>query len=1199
MSRDDLSSLRGVRPSRPNVRELRKRFGLTQEQFAKRLHVTPLTVLRWESGQSSPRPLALAKLRELEDELASQEADERRGGGKPCAGGVRTVSPPALDFAGNPDAILALAEAHRLAFGHQFNPTFASEISRIDPLPHQRIAVYEHMLPQDPLRFLLADDAGAGKTIMTGLTVREMLSRGRVKRVLVVPPAGLVGNWERELRTLFRLRFRIVTGEDARAGNPFHGAEGDLAIVSLDTLASARTFARLQSAETAPYDLVVFDEAHKLAAATENNRTVKTRRYQLAEALAGCASPASSYAGLAWHCRHLLLLTATPHMGKDSPYHHLWRLLDPHAFATGEACRRLPAQARARHFIRRTKEEMVDLAGNPLYRTRHCNTFDYQLTPSEQALYDATTDYLNGTFGHALGNRGAAKLALGVFQRRLASSCWALLRSFDRRIERLERAAADLQSGETTLPELSRQGRRWDRQEDYFDEHSADDDYQEGKQHEAHEDFEIEVLGAMVAATIEDLQAEVETLNGLRRMAQQVIDEGAEAKFVKLREVLEADADETTPGIPGTPEKWLFFTEHRDTLEYLVRRLEGLGYAGHVAQIHGGMDWQAREEQVEHFRRSDGARFCIATDAAGEGINLQFCARMANYDIPWNPARLEQRMGRIHRYGQARDVSIANLVTASTREGRVLTLLLEKLEAIRTVLSSDKVFDVIGRLFENVSLKDKMQNALTDEGEREAKAAIESLDPAGVTAIKDAEQRIHGPSGDVAGRIPQLQGDIERERYLQLTPGYVRQFVSASAGLLGLAIRGDLDGLFALAPERPGALDALLPALDTYDVAMRERLCVYRPKPDDTAPYIWLHPGEPVFDALAANVIERFREDALRGSIFIDPRAKTPYLCHLAIATLGLEPAGTAPTSPPRLLERRLVAVRQDEGGEPIMCAVEPLLLLHSAPHIPPGAVPLAARAVGMTAEASRLLADFAEGELAEQRRATLVAELPDRERRLTTGFDLRAAELAAQRVALDKEKAADEWATVKAAQGDLVAERIEALQTLASEPERVSVGEVKFVAHALAVPPPEDDERQRYDERVEDIAVRIAVAWERERGAVVQDVSKPELARDAGLQSWPGFDLLAAHPNGETRRIEVKGRAGHDAIQMEGNEWTQACHLAEQYWLYVVFDCATATPQLVRVRDPFNRVFASTRQSAAFSISAAAVVEAAQEDDR
>ena len=1175
-------------PPAPDVRQLRKRFGLTQEQFAKRLHVTPLTVLRWESGQSTPRPLALAKLRELEQELVAGQAASAQG-----LQAVRGAStPPALDFAGNPHAILAVAEAHRLAFGHQFNPAFASEIARIDPLPHQRIAVYEHMLRQDPLRFLLADDAGAGKTIMTGLTVREMLSRSRIRRVLVVAPAGLVGNWERELRTLFRLGFRIVAGEDARAGNPFQAGAGDRTIISLDTLANPRAFVRLKDAETPPYDLVVFDEAHKLAAATENNRTTKTRRYQLAEALAGCAAPASDYGGLAWRCRHLLLLTATPHMGKDSPYHHLWRLLDPHAFATGEAYRRFPPQARARHFLRRTKEEMVDLQGRPLYRERICTTFRYDLSASEQALYDATTDYLSGTFGHTLVNRGAAKLALGVFQRRLASSCWALLRSFDRRIERLERAAADLQSGETTLQELSRQGRGLDRREDYFDAHGAEDDYREGQPHEAHEDFEAEVLGAVVAVTIEDLHAEVETLNGLRRMAQLVIDEGSEAKFVKLREVLEDGASDGAP--TPSPEKWLVFTEHRDTLEYLARRLEGLGHAGHIAQIHGGMDWRAREAQVAHFRQPHGARFCIATDAAGEGINLQFCARMANYDIPWNPARLEQRMGRIHRYGQTRDVTIANLVAASTREGRVLARLLEKLEAIRNALSSDKVFDVIGRLFENVSLKEVMGKTLTADGEREALATMDALTPQRVTALDEAGRRIHGVSGDVAGRVAQLRGDIERERYLQLTPGYVRQFVAASARLLGLAIRGNLDAVFALTPQQPGALDALLPALATHDVALRERLCVYRPKPNDEAPCIWLHPGEPVFDALAAHVIERFGNDALRGSIFIDPRAKTPYLCHLVIATLRMEADPAVPDSTPQLLERRLIAVRQDEGGEPTMCAVEPLLLLHPAEHVPPGAVPLAARAIGMRAEAAHLLAAFAQDEIAEARRSALRAALPERGRHLATGFDLRAAELAAERAALSQETAAEELAAVKAAQGDLLTERTAALAALASEPDRIAPGEVCFITHALAIPPPEADS-QLYDERVEGIAVRLAAGYERERGATVQDVSKPALARNAGLPNWPGFDLLATHPNGETRRIEVKGRAGRDAIHMEANEWKQACHLGDQYWLYVVFDCATATPQLLRVRDPFNRLLANAVDSTSFTIAASAIADAAR----
>ena len=1168
-----------------DVRDLRKRMGWTQQQFAERLHVTPLTVLRWEAGHSVPRPLAVAKLRELEQEFAAGRATSRSG--------IARTEPPALDFAGNPNAVLAVAEAHRLAFGHQFNPAFASEISRIDPLPHQRIAVYEHMLREDPLRFLLADDAGAGKTIMTGLAVREMLSRGRIRRVLVVPPAGLVGNWERELRTLFRLDFRIVAGEDARAGNPFQGEGSNLAIVSLDTLARGAAFERLRSAETAPYDLVVFDEAHKLAAETVRGRVDKTQRYELAEALAGCASPGSDYAGLPWRARHLLLLTATPHMGKDSPYRHLWRLLDPHVFATGEAFRRFPPNARARHFIRRTKEEMVDLQGNALYRERKCDTFGYDLSASEQALYDATTAYLTDTFREALGNRGAARLALGVFQRRLASSAWALLRSFERRIEKLERHAADLQSGNATLDELAGRSRRFERRADYFDEHGADDDYRDGTAGEAHEDFEAEVLGAVVAATIEDLQAEVETLTSLRRMAQKVLDDGNEAKFTKLREVLEDGAQ----GRQGPQEKWLVFTEHRDTLEYLVQRLDGLGYVGQVAQIHGGMDWREREAQVEQFRHPHGVRFCIATDAAGEGINLQFCARMANYDIPWNPARLEQRMGRIHRYGQARDVVIVNLVAVSTREGRVLMRLFEKLDAIRAALSSDKVFDVIGRLFENVSLKDAMLGAATEDGEREAIATLdEPLTTERTAALRDAEQRIYGAKGDVAGRLGQLQGDIERERYLQLTPGYVRQFVATATALLGLEIRGDLDDVFALAPREAGALDALLPALAAYDAEVRDKLRVYRPSQGDAAACIWLHPGEPVFDALANRVIERFGADALRGSIFIDPRASEPYLCHLAIASLRLE-GEAATASAASLLERRLIAVRHNAEGEPIMCPVEPLLLLHSAPDVPPGAVPLAARAVGMTADAARFLAQVAQDELAEERRIALRAELPERQRQAGAGFDLRAAELAAQRQALGKDADAEHLATVKEAQRDLLTERADALQALASEPDRIVAGEVQFVAHALAVPPPGGDDAQRYDERVEDIAVRIAIAWEREGGATVQDVSKPALARNASLPNWPGFDLMATQPDGQLRRIEVKGRAGRDGIHMEANEWTQACHLGKDYWLYVVFDCATATPKLLRVQNPFHKLVVSRQESAVFAIAASAVVEAAEGD--
>ena len=301
---------------------------------------------------------------------------------------------PPIDFSADPQIVRTVVEGERLTYGHLFNPAFAAEISLIDPLPHQRLAVYDNMLQQTRLRFLLADDAGAGKTIMTGLYIREMLTRRLISRVLIVPPAGLVGNWEHEMRSLFNLPFRIITGSDARSGNPFNGPRSDLLIVSVDTLAGDRMFSRLQEAEVLPYDLVIFDEAHKLAADRETDfRIRRTDRYQLAEAIAGIADEDERWS-LSWSCHHLLLLTATPHMGKDFPYYCLWRLLEPDALTTIDAFNAYPYDARRRHFIRRTKEELVSFDGRPIYPTRISNTLSYDLTPGEvgeQALYDATT----------------------------------------------------------------------------------------------------------------------------------------------------------------------------------------------------------------------------------------------------------------------------------------------------------------------------------------------------------------------------------------------------------------------------------------------------------------------------------------------------------------------------------------------------------------------------------------------------------------------------------------------------------------------------------------------------------------------------------------------------------------------------------------------------------------------------------------
>ena len=1176
-----IKSIRGVR-------------GLTQAQFADLVGVSFASVNRWENGQSCPNNLAWRRVVELE--TLPSEADQ------PSADEAPAPS-PSMDFSADPEAVSAVAEAHRLASGHLFNPAFATETSLIDPLPHQRIAVYQRMLQQAPLRFLLADDAGAGKTIMTGLYVREMLSRLLLHRVLVVPPAGLVGNWEREMRTLFRLAFRIVGGADARAGNPFLGPESDLVIVSVDTLAGERMFGHLKDPQTNPYDLVVFDEAHKLSADRQPDfRVRKTGRYRLAEALAGAPPDDKDRWELPWSAQHLLLLTATPHMGKDHPYYYLWRLLLPDALSTYDAFVEFPGDSRQRHFIRRTKEEMVHFDHRPLYPQRNCDTLSYELSQGpdgEQELYDETTDYMRHHYNRAAAlNRSAARLAMSVFQRRLASSTYALLRSFERRLEKLESLIDDIRSGRLTEEQLARQQRNLGRFDDFFETRTPDEEAasEDGEQHE---EFESRALEGTVAVNLAELEAERVKVAGLLEKAKKLFDAGEESKFEKLREVLAAPH--------YRDEKLIIFTEHRDTASFLVRRLEGLGFTGRVALIHGGLAYPERERQVELFRRpadQGGASYLVATDAAGEGINLQFCWLMVNYDIPWNPARLEQRMGRIHRYGQKHDpVVIVNLVSAGTREGRVLKTLLDKLEAIRQQLSSDKVFDVVGRLFEGLSVRDYLEQAVTGEdgGEAAASQMEGHLTEEQVLALAAKERTLYGDGGEVRGRLDELNEEMEQENYRRLLPGYVRRFVENAAPLLDLRLEGDPGADFALVPDRPRAADPLLPALEDYPEEARERLTVYKPESREEA--IWLHPGEPVFDSLSAAVRERLGAEGLRGAVFIDPYATEAYLFHLARVSVRQHPPaeGGEAEGAPQLVESRLVGLRQTSDGAVQECPVEHLLLLRGAGGIAPGGVPLATLARGMAGEASDFLDEVVSEQIVQAHRQRRLDDLPRRLEFVNRGFDYQAAELAAARSSLREKagagdrQAAEELAKVRERQRSLNALRARRLAELRSEPDLIRAGEAEFLVHVLVLPAQDAGEAERYDANVEAIAMDVAAAYEEGRGAQVQDVSKPELARRAGLRDWPGFDLQSRREGSEPRDIEVKGRAGTGRVQMSDNEWIKACNLRERYWLYVVFDCATPRPRLVRVRDPFAKLLVRDRESRAISITAGAVMEAAE----
>lgn len=1170
------------------IRGLRKSMNLTQQQFADLLGVSFVTLNRWENGQSRPSALGLSRLREI------TRSDAQMEDGLPASAHRPAVTPGAesrLDFLGDANALRVLVEGERLSYGHLFNPAFATELSAIDPLPHQRIAVYERMLPQSRLRFLLADDAGAGKTIMTGLYVRESLLRRTLRRVMVVAPAGLVGNWHRELRNLFQLQSTIVTGADARERNPFVGPQSDLIVVSLDSLRSARLFDGLRDPAVTPYDLVVFDEAHKLAASRDPDGTFRpTARYLLAAAIAGIRELPDEWK-MTWTAQHLLLLTATPHMGKAFPYYCLWRLLEPELFSTETAFTRFPRQSHQRYFIRRVKEEMVNLGGRPLYPQRLCDTVSYALSQgdiSEQTLYQQTTAYIHHYYNQArLLNRQAARFAMSVFQRRLASSTWALLCSLRNRLARLDALVDDIRSGRIADAEWRARQQRLDGQVragrlvDVLAARTADEEaVTDGK--EEHEDAEAEALGAFVATSLAGLLAERQRVVELLGLAEAVHASGREAKFERMRELLCA--------AEYRDQKVIIYTEHKDTLDFLVRRLEGIGYAGQVAGIHGGLDFAQRDGQVERFRRphqgdQDGARFFVGTDAAAEGINLQFCWLLINYDIPWNPARLEQRMGRIHRYGQQRDtVVIINLVAGGTREGRVIKTLLDKLEEIRRHLGSDKVFDVVGRVFEGMALTEYVQRAVASdaEAEREALGLAGQLTVGQIRAIAAREESLYGRGGEVKAALPRLQAALAIEEWRRLLPGYVRRYLEQAAPLIGVDLLGDPDGVFFLRPRCHGVLESLLSLLENYPESARNRFTVYRPA--DRREAIFLHPGEPVFERLSALASARCRSAGRRGAMFTDVSATAPYLLHVAriSAVRDVDP-GLPSFHRQDVIEQRLAAVRQYADGRLVEAPVEHLLLLKPAARAAPSSVVFLAQSETWRLAAERHFKTDLLGRLVDLQRLTAQQRLVETEQHLLRAYDYRESELAAARKRYaEKARQGDrpaqgEVERIKQLQRTLAGRRAEAIRQARREVELIQPGAVEIIATALVQPSQDVADIAARDAEVERIAMAVAIAYETAQGAEVWDVSTPERARLAGLSDYPGFDLLAKRP-GEERGIEVKGRVARGAVDLTDNEWARACNLREKYWLYVVFDCGTAVPRLFRVQDPFARLIAMAR---------------------
>ena len=549
-------------------------------------------------------------------------------------------------FEGDSEAFQLVVEAKRLDLAFLFDPMMAVHTANLDPLPHQITAVYESLLPRQPLRYVLADDPGAGKTIMAGLYIRELLMRADARRVLVVAPGSLVEQWRDELFEKFGLEFRIFSKElesAAPSGNPFEDTE--LLIVRLDQM--ARNSDLQVALCEAGWDLVVFDEAHKLSAHFFGQKVERTQRFKLAEQLGA-------------HTRHLLLMTATPHNGKEEDFQLFLSLLDSDRFygKFRDGVHQVDASDLMRRMV---KEELVKFDGTPLFPERRAYTVNYTLSDLEAALYEAVTAYVKTEMGKADqldGQRkGSVGFALTTLQRRLASSPEAIFQSLKRRRERLEvrlREAQIEQRGQRLLA-------------DTVETPPDDDDDLDAGQQETLEETLVD--RATAARTTAELADEIHSLKALEQQAKAVVASGLDRKWEEFSRLLQNDPYMRDAG--GRLRKLIVFSEHRDTLNYLYRQIAGvLGQTDAIITIHGGTHRDERRRLQALFRSDPAVRILVATDAAGEGVNLQNANLMVNYDLPWNPNRLEQRFGRIHRIGQQEVCHLWNLVAKETREGK-------------------------------------------------------------------------------------------------------------------------------------------------------------------------------------------------------------------------------------------------------------------------------------------------------------------------------------------------------------------------------------------------------------------------------------------------------------------------------------------------------------------------------------------------
>ena len=832
-------------------------------------------------------------------------------------------------FDGDGKLFRLVSEAQRIRLAHLFDPVLAVHTSVVEPLPHQITAVYESMLPRQPLRFLLADDPGAGKTIMAGLLMKELIARGDLHRCLVVCPGSLAEQWQDELYRRFHLPFDILTNdklEAARTGNWF--LESNLVIARLDKLSRNEDVQQKLQAPDCRWDLIVCDEAHKMSATFFGGEIKYTKRYKLGQLLGTLT-------------RHFLLMTATPHNGKEEDFQLFMALLDGDRF---EGRFRDGAHAAdVSDLMRRmVKENLLKFDATPLFPERIAYTVPYKLSDAEARLYKEVTDYVREEFNRAeaLENdkrAGTVGFALTILQRRLASSPEAIHQSLRRRRERLEGRLRELEllhRGGEVAPALAATALALDA-EDVEDLEDAPDDEVQA----AEEDI---LDQATAARSIAELRTEIETLKRLEALAHSIRRSGEDKKWRELANLLSEiftpaaianqlaedpapyDAgDRSIPRpTPSSTQKLVLFTEHRDTLNYLEGRITTLlGRKQSVVMIHGGMGREERLKAQESFRHDPEVQVLLATDAAGEGINLQRAHLMVNYDLPWNPNRLEQRFGRIHRIGQTEVCHLWNLIADGTREGDVYRKLLEKLEHARKALGG-QVFDVLGKLqFEGRPLRELLIEAIRYGDLPEVRARLtQAVDSAlDRTQLRDLleERALAHDSMDVS-KVHRIREDMERAEARRLQPHYIESFFLEAFRQLGGNAkqreprRYEVTHVPAPIRNRDRLIGFGEPVLPRYERIAFEKSLV-APQGQTLAAFVC--PGHPLLDAAIDLTLERHRDLLRRGTVLIDDRDPGVSPRVLFFLEHAIQDAGITRTGERRIVSKRMLYVEIDAEG--------------------------------------------------------------------------------------------------------------------------------------------------------------------------------------------------------------------------------------------------------------------------------------------